>query len=109
MVYKLVNQVPSYPKWIGKAFILLADNFLAQDDAFNAKVTLQSVIDNADDEELIQIAKEKLNIIIKTEKEEQSKERKKAPEIELIENDSKDEKLFNEQTQAEKQEGKDEK
>jgi TolA-binding protein len=108
MVYKLVNQVPSYPKWIGKGFILLADNFLAQEDVFNAKVTLQSVIDNADDAELIQIAKEKLNIIIKSEKEEQTKEKKEAPQIELIENDSKDEKLFNEQSQSDKKEGKDE-
>ena len=97
-IYKLVNQVPSYPYWIAKGFILLADNFLAQNDAFNAKVTLQSVIDNADNDELIEIAKEKLNSIIKSEKEQQNKNANKAPEIDLLNNDSKDGKLFNEQS-----------
>lgn len=108
MVYTLVNQVPSYPRWIGKGFILLADNFLAQDDVFNAKVTLQSVIDNADDVELVQIAKEKIAIIIKTEKEAQESEVKE-PTIELINQDSNDEKLFNDQDQSENEGGKDEK
>ncbi len=107
MVYTLVNQVPSYPKWIGKGFILLADNFLAQEDVFNAKVTLQSVIDNADDDELVQIAKEKLTIIIKTEKEAQESEEKE-PTIELINQDSNDEKLFNDQDQSENEGGEDE-
>ncbi len=97
-IYKLVNQVPSYPYWIAKGFILLADNFLAQKDVFNAKVTLQSVIDNADNEELVEVAKEKLNSIIKSEKEQQNKNANQAPEIDLLNNDSKDGKLFNEQS-----------
>jgi tetratricopeptide (TPR) repeat protein len=33
----------AYPIWVGKAFLLLADNFVAQDDAFNAKATLKSL------------------------------------------------------------------
>lgn len=108
MIYTLVNQVPSYPKWIGKGFILLADNFLAKDDVFNAKVTLQSVIDNADDVELVQIAKEKLNIIIKTEKEAQES-KVNEPTIEFIDEGSKDDKLFNDQDQPENEGGSDEK
>ena len=108
MIYELVNQVPSYPKWIGKGFILLADNFLAKEDLFNAKVTLQSVIDNADDAELVQIAKEKLNIIIKTEKESQSTKINE-PIIELNDGDEKDDKLFNDQDQIENEGGSDEK
>ena len=107
MIYTLVNQVPSYPRWIGKGFILLADNFLALDDTFNAKVTLQSVIDNADDAELVQIAKEKLNIIIKTEKEVQDSGKTQST-IELIDGDSKDNKLFNDQDQPENEGGSDE-
>jgi tetratricopeptide (TPR) repeat protein len=33
----------AYPIWVGKAFLLLADNFVAQDDAFNARATLKSL------------------------------------------------------------------
>ena len=33
----------AYPVWVGKGFILLADNFIAQGDPFNAKATLASL------------------------------------------------------------------
>ena len=59
-ITRLIDQVPSFPFWIAKGFILLADNFLAQEDAYNARVTYQSVIDNADNQELIAIARKKL-------------------------------------------------
>lgn len=38
--------MPSYDYWIGKSFILLADNYVALKDTFQAKQTLQSLIDN---------------------------------------------------------------
>lgn len=63
MIYGLLDQVPSQPYWIAKGFILLADNYIAKEDFYNAKVTFQSVIDNADDPELVEIAKEKLAIL----------------------------------------------
>jgi TolA-binding protein len=63
MIYRLVDQVPSFPYWIAKGFILLADNFIAREDYYNARITFQSVIDNADIPELVEIAKEKLAIM----------------------------------------------
>lgn len=33
----------AYPQWVGRAYLLLADNFVAQGDAFNAKATLKSL------------------------------------------------------------------
>lgn len=36
----------SYDSWVGKSFLLLSDNYLAQDQIFQAKATLQSLIDN---------------------------------------------------------------
>jgi len=36
----------SYDNWVGKSYLLLSDNFLAQKDIFQAKATLQSLIDN---------------------------------------------------------------
>ncbi len=35
-----------YDEWVGKSFLLLADNYQAQGDVFNAKATLESLISN---------------------------------------------------------------
>ncbi|MEI2760246.1 MAG: tetratricopeptide repeat protein [Bacteroidia bacterium] len=70
--FEVIKQVPSYDFWIGKAFILLGDNYIALKDNFQAKQTYQSIIDNyeknpSDPEDLKQIATEKLNALITTE------------------------------------------
>ncbi len=44
--FEIINEVPSYDYWIGKSFILLADNYVALKDTFQAKQTLQSLIEN---------------------------------------------------------------
>lgn len=36
----------SYEHWVGKSYLLLADNFVVQGDAFNARATLQSLVDH---------------------------------------------------------------
>jgi TolA-binding protein len=36
----------TYDEWVGKSYLLLADYFVVIDDLFNAKATLQSLIDN---------------------------------------------------------------
>ena len=67
-IFDVINQVPSYEFWIAKSFILLADNYMALGDEFQAKHTLQSVIDNYkkqpdDKEDIIALAKLKLKDI----------------------------------------------
>lgn len=42
----LTTDFAAYTPWVGKAFLLLADNFAAQNDLFQARGTLQSLIDN---------------------------------------------------------------
>jgi len=39
----LINDFATYDAWVGKAFLLLADNFIAQNDVFQARATLQSL------------------------------------------------------------------
>lgn len=46
MVFEMVNIFPNYKVWIAKAFILLADSYEKQGDLFQAKLTLQNVVDN---------------------------------------------------------------
>ena len=70
--FEVINQVPSYEYWIGKAFLLLGDNYTAMNDPFQAKHTYRSVIENyeknaSDPEDLRAIAKEKLDAIEKGE------------------------------------------
>ena len=55
--------------FIAKAFILLADIYVAQDNFFQAKATLESIIANHDDEELLNVARKKWELIIESEKE----------------------------------------
>lgn len=43
--FELSNQIPSYDYWIAKAFILLADNYLKLGNEFQARSTLQSILD----------------------------------------------------------------
>lgn len=43
---KMNDEFGTYEDWVGKAFLLMSDNFLAMEDRFNAKQTLQSLIDN---------------------------------------------------------------
>ncbi|MBP6412158.1 MAG: tetratricopeptide repeat protein [Bacteroidia bacterium] len=63
----IIKQVPSYDYWIAKSFILWADIYMALKDNFQAKATLQSIIDNAEIAELVEEAKQKLAAINKTE------------------------------------------
>jgi len=44
-LYSLNNDFAAYEEWIGKSFLLLSDNFVAVNDLFNARATLQSLID----------------------------------------------------------------
>ena len=67
LIYAIVDQVPSSPYWIAKGFILLADNFISKGDYYNARLTFESVIDNSDNKELIEIATEKLQILNQSE------------------------------------------
>lgn len=53
----------SYTDWVGKSYLLLADNFLAQADSFNAKAVLKSLISNFPLESVKAQARDKLNKI----------------------------------------------
>lgn len=67
-IFELNDNYSSYEYWVAKAFILLADVYMEKKDAFQAKATLQSIIDNYKGEDLNKIAREKLAGITATEK-----------------------------------------
>lgn len=45
-VFTLIHDIPSFEYWIGKAYILLADTYVGLGNNFQAKSTLQSIIEN---------------------------------------------------------------
>ncbi|MEO5980436.1 MAG: tetratricopeptide repeat protein [Chryseolinea sp.] len=77
--YKQSNEVliglsadfSSYEAWVGKAFLLLADNFVATGEIFQAKSTLQSLIDKFPEQGVKDEARRKLEVIDKAEAEKQ--------------------------------------
>ncbi|MFI5221446.1 MAG: tetratricopeptide repeat protein [Bacteroidia bacterium] len=66
-VFDLNQNFSSYEFWTAKGFILLADIYSAMKDHFQAKATLQSVIDNVDNETLKNEAREKLKALFAAE------------------------------------------
>lgn len=82
---KVINQKPGYEYWIAKTVILMSDNFLAQGDIFNAKYSLQSIIDNyKGDQALIDEAKAKMEKIKEIENQQQIEEDDKKTEESLM-------------------------
>ena len=57
------NQFNNYDYWLGKTFILLSDYYLKKGDVFQAKATLNSVIEQFENPEIIAIAREKLDAL----------------------------------------------
>lgn len=59
--FDLVKELPNYDYWVAKTFILLADDYVALKDNFQAKATLQSVLDNyKGDDDVLPEARQKL-------------------------------------------------
>ena len=65
MIFELANEFPAYEHWKAKGFIMLADIYSINGNIFQAKQTLQSIIDHYPGEDLKEIAGQKLNAILK--------------------------------------------
>ncbi|MDQ3099746.1 MAG: tetratricopeptide repeat protein, partial [Bacteroidota bacterium] len=86
-VFELVQRYPAYDHWKARAFILLADVYVQLDDRFQAKATLQSVINNSDEPELVAQAKQRLQAIESGEMEQTTPTPQEEMEIEMPGND----------------------
>jgi tetratricopeptide (TPR) repeat protein len=60
-IFQLVQGFASYDFWKVKAFLLLSDIYKERKDFFQARATLQSIIDNVDDPNLVAEAREKMS------------------------------------------------
>jgi TolA-binding protein len=69
-VFDFVKKNTPHSYWLAKAFLILADIYTLRNDNYQAKATLESIINNYknDNDEIKTIAREKLNSIIEKEK-----------------------------------------
>jgi TolA-binding protein len=82
-LYDLNSRFGSQTYWIGKSFLLVTDNYIALEELFQARATLQSIIDNAPEQEIVEEAKSKL---AQLQEEDQVAEDQDSVEFEVIEN-----------------------
>jgi TolA-binding protein len=60
--FDLAKELPNYDYWIAKTYILLADDYTGLKDTFQAKATLQSIIDNyKGNDDILFTARQKLD------------------------------------------------
>jgi TolA-binding protein len=72
-LYDLNEKFSFYELWLGRSFLLIADNFIALDEMFQAKATLNSVVERSKIESIREEAAEKLRQV-------EQKERQRLPE-----------------------------
>jgi len=77
-VFELVDKIPYYDEWVAKSFLILAETYVGQSDYFQAKATLQSIIDNRDEDEITKKAAARIEEITKIEKENLENSKNKA-------------------------------
>lgn len=58
-LYVLPEQYGNYSEWLDKGFLLVAENFIALKEYYQAKATLQSIIDYSDDKATVAKATER--------------------------------------------------
>lgn len=73
--FEVINNMPNQDYWVAKSFILLADNYAKRGNVFQARSTLQSVIDNYQGgDDIVPSAKLKLEAINAAEKARETEE-----------------------------------
>lgn len=58
--YDFNNKYSGYDHWLGRTFLLIADNYAAQNEMFQARATLNSIIEGSPDKKIVEEAKQKL-------------------------------------------------
>ncbi|OEK00816.1 hypothetical protein BFP97_04515 [Roseivirga sp. 4D4] len=67
-LFEFSETFSDYEDWLGKAFLLVADNYIALEELFQAKATVNSIIENSPIKEIVDEARVKLTQIEKLEK-----------------------------------------
>ena len=93
LIFDLINEMPSQEYWIAKSFLVLADNYVQTSNLFQAKHTLEGVINNYEGEDVVNEAKEMMKEIERMEAGEEE-EKEGNQEIDINMGEEENEKLF---------------
>lgn len=63
LIFSYSQPFASYERWYGMQFVLLAKNYIAMDETFQAKATLESIVENSSVPEVVNEAEELLQTI----------------------------------------------
>ncbi len=69
VLFEMNNKFSIYELWLGKSFLLIADNYFAMHELFQAEATLNSIIEKSPIDVIVNTAKDKLAIIEARERE----------------------------------------
>jgi len=67
LIFELINQYANQDYWVASGFILLSDVYVKNGNIFQARQTLQSILENYEGDDLKQVAREKLTALDKAE------------------------------------------
>ncbi len=81
-IFGYINKLSAYDEWLAKIFLLLADVYIETGNTFQAKHTLESIIDNYDGEDLLKEAKSRMDFIMEQEQMMEEQEEEESIEIE---------------------------
>jgi TolA-binding protein len=62
-LFNLNEYYSEYSNWVGKSFLLVSDNYCALKETFQARATLESIIKKFPDQQVVEQAKQKLEVI----------------------------------------------
>jgi TolA-binding protein len=108
IVFEVINLVPSYDYWVTKSFILLADIYTQTGNLIQAKATLNSIIENSDNAELVTLSHEKLNAILQSEIQQEQEKSQEDIDVKFQNNPDGGEKPIEENNNPQKEENKNE-
>jgi TolA-binding protein len=83
-IYGLIDNFPGQQEWRYKALLILADNFYKLDDSFQALYTLDFIIDDNYNQEIVKKAQE-MKVAIETAQEQQQQKREQINQLQLNE------------------------
>lgn len=95
LIWQAINTKPTYDYWLARTFLLLSDVYVALNDDFQAKATLQSIIDYHEGDDLVEVAKTKLQKILDREAKENQGSSEEM-QIKFKDGDEQYEKLYDE-------------
>ncbi len=93
LIFDMINEMPSQEYWIAKSFLILADNYMQTSNVFQAKHTLEGVINNYEGEDIVNEAKEMMKEIERMEAGEDT-ETKVNQEIDINMGEEENQELF---------------